>query len=129
MRRVVIALITGSIPFHDLGDVSRHVDENRVKKRKKEKKWKVLPNLQKKNCLCSNMKNSSSFNFLLTNKNWHKILVGNNLHEVGIFISILFLFIFYANTFLNYGRPWLVMKLNKYFKTWHKYCNYMHKLW
>ena len=28
MRRAVIALITGSIPFPDQGDVSRHVDED-----------------------------------------------------------------------------------------------------
>ena len=34
MRRAVIALITGSMPFLDLGDVSGHVNENGVKKKR-----------------------------------------------------------------------------------------------
>ena len=37
MRRAVIALIIGSIPFPNRGDVCGHVDEDRVKKESEKK--------------------------------------------------------------------------------------------
>ena len=37
MRRAVIALIIGSIPFPNRGDVCGHVDEYRVKKESEKK--------------------------------------------------------------------------------------------